>query len=295
MLTRNAKRIFCDNVTCFGTNKCCSNRSHLPEGFIKALRFLLAWLLWFYTKNPRFFLKGDIRNTPHCPGRHNSHFAFENEGLNMSLGFFSMASSLVLFVLGHGVETSNLGDVSAQKLCQGSADFSLEQVGIDVSAPCTYCNAPACMKVIHLMSTRPNMQEARERFKTIRSLCVVCVVFLQCSEIESDCFEIFQSQFETPRIPRFEFLSCAACWSKKQDAGMETNNAKGIFCDNVTCFGTNKCCSNRSHLQRVLQVLVTSCLQGCSFQLFPHTLYSFFLTVSCWLLSRHSVRTSWEF
>ena len=98
----------------------------------------------------------------------------------MSLVFFSMASSLVLFVLGHGVETSNLGDVSAQKLCQGSADFSLEQVGIDVSAPCTYCNAPARMKVIHLISTRPNMQKARERFKTIRSLCVVCVVFLQC-------------------------------------------------------------------------------------------------------------------
>ena len=34
MLTSNAKRIFCDNVTCFGTNKCCcSNRSHLPECF----------------------------------------------------------------------------------------------------------------------------------------------------------------------------------------------------------------------------------------------------------------------
>ena len=33
MLTSNAKRIFCDNVTCFGTNKCCSNRSHLQECF----------------------------------------------------------------------------------------------------------------------------------------------------------------------------------------------------------------------------------------------------------------------
>ena len=77
--------------------------------------------------------------------------------------------------------------------------------------------------------------------------------------------------------------------------GMLTRNTKRIFCDNVTCFGTNKCCSNRSNLQRVLQVLPTSCSQGCSFQLFPHTLYSFCLTVSCWLLSRHSVRTSWEF
>ena len=51
---------------------------------------------------------------------------------------FSMAYSLVLFVFGHGVETSNLADVSAQKLCQASGDFSLEQVGIDISAPCTH-------------------------------------------------------------------------------------------------------------------------------------------------------------
>ena len=42
MLTSHAKRIFSDNVTCFGTNKSCSNRSHLPDCFIKALCFLLA-------------------------------------------------------------------------------------------------------------------------------------------------------------------------------------------------------------------------------------------------------------
>ena len=29
---------------------------------------------------------------------------------------------------------------------------------------------------------------------------------------------------------------------------METSNAKRIFSDNVTCFGKNKSCSNRSHL-----------------------------------------------
>ena len=32
---------------------------------------------------------------------------------------------------------------------------------------------PAHMKVTHLMSTWPNMQEARERFKKTRSLCVM--------------------------------------------------------------------------------------------------------------------------
>ena len=80
METSHAKRIFSDNVTCFGTNKRCSNRSHLQKCFIKALRFLLAWFHCFYTENPRFFvLEGDIRNTPDCPGRNNSHFALENE------------------------------------------------------------------------------------------------------------------------------------------------------------------------------------------------------------------------
>ena len=33
MLTSNAKRIFCNNVTCFGTNTCCWDRSHLQECF----------------------------------------------------------------------------------------------------------------------------------------------------------------------------------------------------------------------------------------------------------------------
>ena len=57
----------------------------------------------------------------------------------------------------------------------------------------------ACMT--ELMSTRPHVQEARERFKKIsEGHFVWFVVFLQCSEIESDCFEVFQSQFGNPPI-----------------------------------------------------------------------------------------------
>ena len=48
--------------------------------------------------------------------------------------------------------------------------------------------------------------------------------------------------------------------------GMLTSNARRISCGNVTCLGTNECCSNRSHLQRVLQLLLTACLQVYSFQ-----------------------------
>ena len=68
MLTSHAKRIFSDNGTCFGTNKCCSNRSHLQQCFIKALRFLLAWLLCFYMENPRiFFWKAIFATSPIVP------------------------------------------------------------------------------------------------------------------------------------------------------------------------------------------------------------------------------------
>ena len=61
------------------------------------------------------------------------------------------------------------------------------------------------MKATHLMSIRPKMQEAREKMKETRSLCVMCGV-LAMSEIESDCYEIFQSQFGNPRISPVEFL-----------------------------------------------------------------------------------------
>ena len=67
---------------------------------------------------------------------------------------------------------------------------------------------------------------------------------------EADVARAFQTflQFGNPQISPYKFLSCSPCWSKKQDAGKDTSNAKRIFSDNVTCFGTNKCCSNWSHL-----------------------------------------------
>ena len=106
------------------------------------------------------------RNTPDCPSCNNSHVALKR-GEKCPFSLFSMASSLVLFVFGHGVETSHLGDVSAQKLCQAIWTSHWNKLGL------TYL-PPACMKVTHLMSTRPNMLEARERFKQTRSLCVMC-------------------------------------------------------------------------------------------------------------------------
>ena len=84
--------------------------------------------------------------------------------------------------------------------------------------------------------------------------------------------------------------------------GMLASNARSIFCNNVTCFGTNKCCSNRSHLSGCFKCSSLLACEAARAELsvcFPislsHTPYSFPLSASCRLLSRHSVRTSWEF
>ena len=140
MLAGNAKRIFCDNVTCFGTNESCWNRSHLPEFFIKAPHFLLAWLLCFFTQTPRFyiFLGGDLCKHPRLSWPEQFILWLGKSGLKNVICLFGMASSRVLFVFRHGVETSNLGDVSAQELCQA-------------------------IKATHMMSIRPKMQEARKK------------------------------------------------------------------------------------------------------------------------------------
>ena len=43
--------------------------------------------LFLYGKFLFFVLEGDIRNTPDCPGRNNSHFALENEDSKCPLSF----------------------------------------------------------------------------------------------------------------------------------------------------------------------------------------------------------------
>ena len=141
MLTNNAKCIFCDNVTCFGTNKCCSTRSHLPGCFIKAPTSCLhgySVSLRNIQGSSTCFWEAMFATRPIALAV-TSHSLPWKEFKN-ALFSFSMATSLVLFVFGHGVETSHLGDVSAQELCQASEDFSLEL-------------PPAHMKVTHLMST----------------------------------------------------------------------------------------------------------------------------------------------
>ena len=157
---------------------------------------------------------------PDCPGRNNSHFGLENEGWKMSL----------VFLVWHPHWFFSFSDMV----------WRLSLLGM-------YQELCGASKATHLMSIQPKCKKLEKGWRRQCHL-VWCRVFLQCSDIESDCFEIFQSQLGNPRISPFEFLLGTACWSKKQDAGMLAGNAKRIFCDNVTCFGTNESCWNRSHL-----------------------------------------------
>ena len=109
MLTSNAKRIFCDNVTCFGTNKCCSNGSYLPECVVKALHFWLAWLLCVFNEtfqvSSTCLWEARFATAPIVLAAtiHTLPWKMRLEKCQFSLS--SMASSLVLFVFGHAVET----------------------------------------------------------------------------------------------------------------------------------------------------------------------------------------------
>ena len=191
MLAGNAKRIFCDNVTCFGTNESCWNRSHLPEFFIKAPHFLLAWLLCFFTQTPRFyiFLGGDLWNTHDCPGRNNSYFGLENEGWKMSF----------VFLVWHP---------------PGFFSFSDMMWRLPILGMYQHKNSVKPWKQLTWCQYGQKCKKLEKRWRR-QGHFVWCVVFLQCSEIESDCYEIFQSQFGNPRISPVEFLLGIIFWSKK--------------------------------------------------------------------------------
>ena len=83
---------------------------------------------------------------------------------------------------------------------------------------------PARMKVAHLMTTWPNMQEARERFKKTRSLCVMWRLlemfrnrkwlFLKSSSLSSEIHEYrpLTSCHALPADRRNKALESLECW-----------------------------------------------------------------------------------
>ena len=113
-----------------------------------------------------------------------------------------MASSLVLFVFGHGVQSSNLGDASARELCQASGDLSLEQVRIDVSAPCN----PAK----YARSSR-KVQENKVILCDVGSSCNVQtekVTLLRSSSSEIDEYRPLRTCHGLPADRRNKTLEC---------------------------------------------------------------------------------------
>ena len=190
MLAGNAKRIFCDNVTCFGTNESCWNRSHLPEFFIKAPHFLLHdYSASLHKLHVLHFSGRRSLKHPRLSWPEQFILWLGKWGLKNVICFFGMASSRVLFLFRHDVETSNLGMYQHKNSVKPWKQLTWCQYG------------QKCKKL-----------EKRWRRQ---GHFVWCVVFLQCSEIESDCYEIFQSQFGNPRISPVEFLLGIIFWSKK--------------------------------------------------------------------------------
>ena len=254
MLTSNTKGIFCDNVTCFGTNKSCSNRSHLQECFqyssLLACKGTVSNLFsnWSFPHTPCNFplyymfpancfqnilfqqagishgkklIKSDIASDISAPWEHGSTSLDVNKANGMltsnTKGIF--CDNVTCFATN---QTCSNGS-HLQECFQYSSLRAYKDTSFDVFSnlsflhtPCSFSQyvscrllsrhsvltsweftylPPASMKVTRLMSPRPNMQETRERFKKTGSLGL-----LQCSEIDSDCFEMFESQLGNPRI-----------------------------------------------------------------------------------------------
>ena len=145
MLAGNAKRIFCDNITCFGTNESCWNRSHLPEFFIKAPHFLRALLLCF----------------------HGSTFFWEAIFVAPTI---VLAGTIHTLVWKMRVEKCHLSFLYG--ILPGSFRFRA-WCGDFQFRGCISTRTLSASKATHLMSIQPNMQEAGEKLKKTRSLCVI--------------------------------------------------------------------------------------------------------------------------
>ena len=125
---------------------------------------------------------------------------------------------------------------------------------------------------------------------------VCCVVFLLCSDIES--FAFLQSQFRNPPISPSEFLSCTVLWPKKQNAGMLTSNAHSSSLTLSHALEQVQAARKRVIYKSasIAPHFLLARLQRYSFQfVFQLVLQLAALSVSFWLLSKHSVRTSQEF
>ena len=158
------------------------------------------------------------RNPPDCPCCNNSHVALERGEKCpfhpfSPFSLFSMASSLDLFVFGHGVETSHLGDVSAQELCQAIGDFSLEQVGIDVSAPCTHESNPLDVKMTKYARSSRKVQENK---------VTLCDVGASCNAQRNKKVTVLRSSNLSSEIHKWRPLSsCHALPADRRNKALE--------------------------------------------------------------------------
>ena len=178
------------------------------------------------------FLEDSIRNSPHCPGRDNSHFALTNKGWKMSLAFFGYGILPGSFRFRGMVDFQFRGCISARTLTSWNwYIFPLHE-----------------WKLTHLNSTQPNMQEAPERFKKIKSLCVVCGLFAM---LRNRKWRFWRSSSLSPQIqtirPCNSFYALPADRRNKTlDCWLATQNVSWAVMSHA--LEQVNACPNRSHL-----------------------------------------------
>ena len=264
-LTSNARCIFCDNVTCFGTNECCWDRSHL-QGFLNCSSLLAC-------KAPRVQLTI-------CFKVH-SHIVFPSYTLQLPSACVLLTAfkKLCWNKLGILTETSwHFSNISRDI----SAPWAHESTSLDVNkangmltsnATCIFCDDVTCFGTNTCCWDRSHLQECfncssllackapRVQLSTCYPISFSCIHLTASLCVLLAAFKIFcwNKQGILPGTSwHFSNISSdiSAPWAHESFSldvnkanGMLTSNATCIFCDNVTCFGTNTCCWDRSHLQ----------------------------------------------
>ena len=158
--------------------------------------------------------------------------------------------------MSHAVEQTKAARIVICKSASSTPHFLLARVQFPTCSP-------ICLSHIHLATS-------------LYIICFLPTVFKTfCSNkresLTGKSWEFSDISSDTPALWAHDGTSLHV----NKANGMLTSNTKGIFYDNVTCFGTNKSCSN-SHLQECFQYSSLLACKGTVSNLFsnlsfPHT------------------------
>ena len=225
MLYGNAKRIFCYNVTCLPTKKK-ARVGVILQGASSAPHFLLARMQ-----------------------RYSFQLVFQLYCLSRVHLAFTLSASCRLFSRNYVRTRMNFFRAQAGVICQGASSaphlllarlqrYSFQLVFLLYENNLPTSPLRGCCFQLAFQTVLP-AYTLQLPSNCIKKFCsnkrgILTGISLGFSDISSDISSLWAHEGTSLDVNKAN--------------GMLYSNAKRIFCYNVTCFATNKCCSSRSHL-----------------------------------------------